>query len=154
MSNIIEVKYGLIEREELNREEIDDLMEAELARKEGHTPYSKFPVGAAITANDGQLYVGWKVEIAAYDGLHAPVNAIGQMSAKSRGSGLKRITVVGGPEGKEQGKPITPCKACRQKLLEFVRPEDNPQIIVAGTSGKILRMLLKDVLPQSLTRQK
>ena len=148
MSNIIEVEYDLVERSELNRDEIDDLMEADLARKESHAPYSNFPVGAAITANDGQLYVGWKLENPENDGLHAAENALGQMPAKSRVTGIKRITMVGGPREGYYDDAVTPCNPCRQQLLEFVRPEDNPLIIMAGTRGKVLRVYLKNELPQ------
>jgi cytidine deaminase len=45
-----------------------------------HAPYSKFPVGAAIRADDGRIYAGANIEVISFpEGWCAETTAIGHM---------------------------------------------------------------------------
>ena len=87
---------------------------AERVRRNAHVPYSHFPVGAAILADDGAIYAGCNVENAAYPlGNCAEASAIAAMIA----AGAKRITriyITGNGD-----VPVTPCGGCRQRIREF-----------------------------------
>jgi cytidine deaminase len=95
--------------------EISDLLEAATrARENAYAPYSKFPVGAAIRAEDGRIYAGANVENAAFpQGQCAEATAIGAMVS----AGARRITemlVIA-----EGAVLCTPCGGCRQRIREF-----------------------------------
>ncbi len=136
-----------LSRDDLTDEERGDIEATTAARDEAYAPYFNFSVGAGIRTNDGEFHVGWNVENCAGLILHAEDNAIGSISRKSRESGIKRITIVGGPTEGGSETPIAPCGSCRQKLLEFLRTEDDPDVVMAGTRGNIRRMKLKDMVP-------
>ena len=115
---------------------------AEKVRGKAHAPYSKFHVGAAILADDGNIYAGCNVENAAYPlGNCAEASAIAAMIA----GGGKRITrlFVTGPGD----VPVTPCGGCRQRIREFA--ELNTPIICLGVDGKPLMTTLGELLPHS-----
>lgn len=115
---------------------------AEQARQHAHVPYSKYPVGAAILADDGNIYAGCNVENAAYPQGHcAETSAISVMIA----AGAKRIETiyVTGP-GKD---PVTPCGGCRQRIREFANL-DVP-VISHGVNGERMIMTLGELLPHS-----
>jgi len=115
---------------------------AEAIRPRAHVPYSHFHVGAAILADDGNIYAGCNIENAAYPlGNCAEASAIAAMIA----GGGKRITriFVTGPGS----APVTPCGGCRQRIREFA-DVDTP-VICLGVEGKPLETTLQALLPHS-----
>lgn len=101
---------------------------AEKVRENAYVPYSHYQVGAAILADDGQIYAGCNVENIAYPlGNCAEASAIATMI----GAGAKRIEriYITGP-GNE---PVTPCGGCRQRLREFADPDTT--VICHGVEG-------------------
>ncbi|MEO8739172.1 MAG: cytidine deaminase [Casimicrobiaceae bacterium] len=84
------------------------------AARHAYAPYSSFPVGAAVLADDGQIYAGANVENAAYGlAMCAERNAIFQ----AIGSGARQIRAVA--VYTPTTKVTTPCGACRQVIAEF-----------------------------------
>jgi cytidine deaminase len=118
------------------------LAAAEDVRRRAHAPYSRFPVGAAILADDGKIYAGCNVENAAYhEGNCAETSAIAAMVAGG-GRRIDRVLVVGPGD-----RPVTPCGGCRQRIREFAAP-DTP-ITCCAEHGDPLRVTLEDLLPHS-----
>ena len=116
---------------------------AKAVRKNAHVPYSRFHVGAAILAEDGEIYAGCNVENAAYPlGSCAEASAISAMIAGGA-KRIKRIFIVG--SGSE---PVTPCGGCRQRIREFGDPDI--MVVSFGVDGqKPLRQTLEQLLPHS-----
>ena len=115
---------------------------AEAIRAKAYAPYSHFSVGAAILADDGQIYSGCNIENAAYpQGNCAEASAISAMIA----GGAKRITriYVTGPGS----APVTPCGGCRQRIREFA--DLNVTVIAHGVEGEALVCTLEQLLPHS-----
>jgi cytidine deaminase len=112
------------------------------ARESAYAPYSKHPVGAALSTANGQLFSGCNVENAAYpEGVCAEAGAISAMIL----AGEKQIkdVVIAGPND-----PLcTPCGGCRQKIREF--STSKTQIHVVSRSGKVNSFLFTDLLPES-----
>lgn len=78
-----------------------------------YAPYSKYPVGAAGTADDGRLVTGCNVENASYGlTLCAECGLISQLIAGGGG----RLTAFCCVDG--SGRLIMPCGRCRQLLWE------------------------------------
>ena len=120
-----------------------DLLEAALkARANAYAPYSRFPVGAALRAEDGRVYAGANVENASYpEGLCAEAAAIAAMVA----AGARRIAeLVVVAEGEALG---TPCGACRQRIREFAGP--GAKVHVAGPEGLRRSFTVAELLPHA-----
>ena len=115
---------------------------AEAIRAKAYAPYSRFTVGAAILADNGQTYSGCNIENAAYPvGNCAEASAIAAMIA----GGGKRITriYVTGPGT----APVTPCGGCRQRIREF--SDLDITVISHGVEGEPLVATLEQLLPHS-----
>jgi len=110
------------------------------ARENAYAPYSKFQVGAAILAADGEIYAGCNVENAAYpEGQCAEAGAISAMVAGGSLE-IKQIYIV-----KKGGGRVAPCGGCRQKINEFAGA-DVP-IFVQGKDGESQTYTLGELLP-------
>ncbi len=115
---------------------------AEAVRARAYAPYSRFHVGAAILADDGNIYAGANIENAAYPiGNCAEASAIAAMIA----GGAKRIMriYVTGPGS----APVTPCGGCRQRIREFA--DQDVTVISHGVEGKPLHQTVAQLLPHS-----
>lgn len=109
-----------------NREEIDfkDLFEqAAEAGKKSYSPYSRFPVGAALLMEDGEVVTGCNVENRSF-GLTNCAERTAVFSAVARGYKSFRAAAIAASEA---DYPVGPCGACRQVLTEFA-PPDTPVI--------------------------
>ncbi|AXI45404.1 cytidine deaminase [Sulfitobacter sp. SK012] len=118
-----------------------DLRDAATAvRKNAHTPYSNFKVGAAIRGASGALYLGCNVENVAYpEGTCAEAGAIAAMVAAGETKLTEAYVIAGSP------MPVTPCGGCRQKLAEFGAGE--VVVTMATTGGAEQQMTLAELLP-------
>ncbi|QYO77367.1 cytidine deaminase [Devosia salina] len=128
----------------MTMQEIDKALfaAAEAVRAKAYAPYSKFQVGAAILADDGQIYAGCNVENAAYPvGNCAEPSAIAAMLAGG-GKRIRRVYVTGPGTA-----PVTPCGGCRQRIREFADPD--VEIISHGVDGEPLVQTLEQLLPHS-----
>ena len=106
------------------------------------SPYSNFPVGAAILADDGNIYKGCNVENISYPiGICAESGAIAAMIC---GGGKKIIEmVVFAPTD----KLISPCGACRQRIKEFA--DKQTPIHLADKNGIQKSFTIEELLPFS-----
>jgi cytidine deaminase len=118
-----------------------DLFEAaRAAMARSHSPYSHFPVGAAIRSMDGRVFSGANIENAAFpEGLCAEAVAIAAMVM----AGQTRIVEVAVLAEKKALCP--PCGGCRQKLAEFAGPEARVWLCDAEGPKTVMRMA--DLLP-------
>ncbi len=107
-----------------------------------HAPYSKFQVGAAILASNGEIYVGCNVENAAYpEGWCAETSAIAAMVAAGQ-SEIVEIAVIA-----EKMPKVTPCGGCRQRIAEF--GSANTMVHLCDANAIIETVRLGDLLPKS-----
>lgn len=117
-----------------------DLFEvATAAMQKAYAPYSKFPVGAALRTEAGEIYAGANIEVASYpEGWCAETTALGHYIMGGGGK-ITEIAVVA-----EKMARITPCGGCRQRLAEFAGPDaklhlcDETGIVQTLTMGEIL----------------
>ncbi len=109
------------------------------ATRHAYIPYSHYPVGAALRAQDGTVYSGCNVENASY-----PVTICAERVAlvKSVSEGRQRfdlLAVVTPNAG-------SPCGMCRQMLYEFA---PDLRVILANLEGEIAYDgMLHDLLPR------
>ena len=94
---------------------------AKAAQKNSYSPYSRYPVGAAVLAESGRIYTGCNVENASF-GLAICAERVAIFKAVSHGE--KRISALC-----VAAKSAKPCGACRQVIIEFA-PKDAEMIYV------------------------
>lgn len=105
-----------------------------------YVPYSKFPVGAALSTKDGQIFTGCNIENASYP-LTNCAERTAMFKAVSEGQrSFDYLVVTGNTEG-----PISPCGACRQVLVEFCEP-DMP-VLLTNKKGKLKETTVSELLP-------
>ncbi len=126
---------------ELTADRIQRLLaEAERARDQAYAPYSKFPVGAALSCEDGSIVLGCNVENASYPlGLCAERAAVSTAVVQGHRQ-FVAIAVVGRGE-----MALTPCGGCRQVLSEF----GDLWVIAAGDLAGPVR--LSQLLPRAFS---
>ena len=121
------------------------IREAEKARKEAYTPYSKFKVGAAILCADGKIFTGCNIENASF-GMSVCAERVAIFKAVSEGSTkFEAIAVIG-----DTDKPCSPCGACRQVISEF--GEDIP-LIMANLKGDVKIKKIRELLPEAFGKK-
>ena len=80
-------------------------------RRHSYSPYSHFPVGAAVLMESGRVFGGCNIENASYP-LSNCAERTAIFKALSEGErGFKALAVVADTE-----RPCSPCGACRQVL--------------------------------------
>ena len=122
-----------------------DLFEAARAAMAfAHAPYSKFPVGAAIRAEDGKIYAGANIENLSFpQGWCAEPTAISHMIM----SGNKKIVEMAVIAEKLPLCP--PCGGCRQKIAEFATAKT--PIYLCDETGVKKTMTMDELLPHSFS---
>ncbi|KIQ04528.1 cytidine deaminase [Agrobacterium tumefaciens] len=107
-----------------------------------HAPYSKFPVGAAIRAEDGKIYKGANIENLSFpQGWCAEPSAISAMVM----GGARKITEIAVIAEKLALCP--PCGGCRQKIAEFASADT--KIYLCDDAGVQKVMTMEELLPFS-----
>ncbi|MBU1313582.1 cytidine deaminase [Pseudorhizobium marinum] len=118
-----------------------DLFEAaRAAMSKSYAPYSKFPVGAAIRADDGKIHVGANIENISFpQGWCAEPSAISAM-IMAGGRRIEEIAVIA-----EKLPLCTPCGGCRQKIAEFASAET--RIYLCDDLGVQKTVTMGELLP-------
>lgn len=122
---------------------------ASAARAKAHAPYSNYAVGAAMLADDGNIYAGCNIENAAFpEGWCAETTAIGHL-VMGGGKRIVKAVVVASRIDTERvpgGRFCTPCGGCRQRLMEFAA-SPAIEIWAADPEGKSQRFTMAELLP-------
>ena len=118
------------------RQNLIDL--ANESRKAAYSPYSNYPVGAALRAKNGKIYTGVNVENAAY-----PVTMCAERVAlfKAVSEGEREFDVI----SVVTDNGGSPCGSCRQVLAEFGL---DIVVLIADGKGKLTEEIsIRDLLP-------
>jgi len=112
------------------------------ALQHAYAPYSGYPVGAAVLANDGHVYTGSNIENAVY-----PLTVCAERVAitKAISEGAQRILAV----AVATANGGTPCGACRQVMQEFSAPA--MPVFIARTDGSYRQRTLEELLPEGFS---
>ncbi len=121
---------------------------ASRAAKQSYSPYSHFPVGAALLTAGGKIILGCNVENASF-GLTLCAERVAVLKAISAGKRkFKALAVVGG-----RGKGVRPCGACLQVLAEFCEPDLPVFLAPLDDLEKNETFSLAELLPHSFSLQ-
>lgn len=126
------------------------LQKAIEASQLAYAPYSKFYVGAALELLDGTIVMGSNQENASYP-LCLCAERVALAAASNYNIAVKTIAVMARNPRAILTKPISPCGACRQVILETERRFDQKiRIILYGETGEVYLIESgQDLLPLS-----
>ncbi len=105
---------------------LNDLAEADVnliskaieIAKKSYSPYSKFPVGAAVLLDNGEVFAGNNQENIAYpSGTCAERTVLNYVHANYPNHKIKVIAITA--LASSSSIPVTPCGFCRQVLVEM-----------------------------------
>ena len=121
---------------------LESLLEnARKARNAAYSPYSQFPVGAALETKSGQVFTGCNVENLSL-GLTICAERNAVFAAVAAGErDFVRIVIVA-----DSRDPVTPCGACRQVLAEF---SEDLEVRCVNLQGNEFLARLGDLLPRA-----
>ncbi|HEY0827423.1 MAG TPA: cytidine deaminase [Bacilli bacterium] len=123
------------------------LGQAVQAREEAYAPYSCFKVGCALLGEDNRVFLGCNVENASY-GLTNCAERTALFRAIADGYkpySFKAIAIAG-----DVSRPLAPCGACRQVLVELCSP--GMRVIMGNTKGEYIESTVSELLPGAFDR--
>ena len=119
---------------------------AALGLKNSYSPYSKFPVGAAVLTDKGIFY-GCNVENASFGGTVC-AERVAFLKAKSEGAKKFYDVLVLTP----RETPVPPCGLCLQTMAEFLPPHGKVYLATTG-KGRTKDLTFQQLLPESFSRK-
>ncbi|MGL4361933.1 MAG: cytidine deaminase [Cellulosilyticaceae bacterium] len=115
------------------------IKKAKEVMKNAYAPYSNFQVGAALLADNGEIYTGCNVENASFGATNcAERTAIFKAISEGEQS-FKAIAIVS-----SSGEYTYPCGICMQVIGEFM-PQGS--VILENSQGEIKKNTVKELLP-------
>ncbi|BAX70086.1 MULTISPECIES: cytidine deaminase [Leuconostoc] len=115
---------------------------ANQALNDTYTPYSHFPVGAALLGVNGEIFKGVNIENVSF-GLTNCAERTAIFTAIAAGQRHFHGLVISG----RTDEPIAPCGACRQVMVEFFDPE--MPIWLINEQGKEIETNIAELMPGS-----
>lgn len=115
------------------------------AKKNSYSPYSKFPVGAALLTESGKVYTGVNVENVSFGATNcAERTAVFKAVSEDGELKIKALAICGGND-----IILFPCGICRQVILEF--GDKDTKIICGNKKGDFKVFTLGELLPNAFT---
>lgn len=137
--------------DELTPEDRELMEAAKDATARSYAPYSKFSVGAAARLANGRIVTGNNQENAAYpSGLCAERTTLFYANSQYPGQAILVLAVAARTETDFIDRPIPPCGACRQVMLEMEMIHKQPfRILLYGKEEIYEIEKTGDLLPLS-----
>lgn len=137
-----------MEAQKRDRELIQAAMEA---RERAYAPYSGYLVGAALLADDGEIFQGCNIENASYGATNCAERTAFFKAVSQGKRKFHAIAIVGGSRTVKQGDIFPdmayPCGVCRQVMREFCGPDF--RILVGRSAEDYEEYTLEELLPKS-----
>ncbi|MCZ2259355.1 cytidine deaminase [Sporosarcina sp. G11-34] len=128
----------------MNKEKL--IEESKVAREKAYVPYSKFPVGAALLAEDGAIYHGCNIENSAYSMANCAERTAFFKAVSDGVRTFKALAVVADTEG-----PVSPCGACRQVIAEFC--DGAMPVYLTNLKGEVFETTVAQLLPGAFSKE-
>ena len=112
--------------------------------KHAYVPYSHFPIGAVLVANDGSIYTGVNIENASFSLTNCGERTAIFKAVSEGQRDFSELIVYG-----ETERPISPCGACRQVMVEFFKPD--LKVTLVAKDKTTVEMTVGELLPYSFT---
>ena len=150
MKNLkITAKIQICSYGELQQEEKKLIELAKDACTRAYAPYSQFQVGAAVLLANGKIVTGNNQENVAFpSGLCAERTTLFYANSQFPDQTVKSLAVAAYTQGDFLDRPISPCGACRQVVLETEMRYKKPvRIYLYGKSEIYIIEGIENLLP-------
>ena len=138
---IITAVIKVYQYDELNEADQALVKTAKDATARSYSPYSHFSVGAAVLLGNGIVVTGTNQENAAYpSGLCAERTTLFYANSQYPDQPVVTLAVAARTEKDFIDRPIPPCGACRQVLLETEKRFGKPMRILLYSKSDIYIM--------------
>lgn len=149
---ILQTKVKVCTLDELPAADREAVEAARRATANSYAVYSHFNVGAAVRLEDGTIVCGTNQENAAYpSGLCAERTTLFWANSQYPDKAVDLLAIAARTDSGELERPIPPCGACRQVILETEKRFNRPvRIILYGSSEcYVIEDGIKALLPLS-----
>ena len=116
---------------------------ARVAAQNAYAPYSRFPVGAAVLTERGDIVAGANIENASYG-----LTVCGERVAIQTAAALGHRTILAVAVSAPRAPGTTPCGACRQVINEF-KPSGRELLVLLDNGDTVETVTLSVLLPVS-----
>lgn len=124
--------------------ENNELLEvAKKAMQKAYAPYSGFLVGAALVADNGEVYSGCNIENASFGATLCAERTAISMAVADGNRNISKIAIVSSSE-----EYTFPCGICRQVMAEFMKPDS---MIILSEGNNVKEFRLDELLPHSFS---
>ena len=132
---ILQTRIKVCAVEELTQQDREVVDAARKATANSYAVYSGFNVGAAVRLSNGIVVSGTNQENAAYpSGMCAERTTLFWANSQYPDKPVEVLAIAARTADGELERPITPCGACRQVVLETEKRFNTPvRIILYGT---------------------
>lgn len=131
--------------EKLDEKTIESLIEKAFEMMNfSYVPYSRYTVGAALLAKNGNIYTGCNIENISFGATNCAERTAVFKAVSEGVKDFKAIAIAGGP-GKIITDYCTPCGICRQVLKEFC--DDDFIFILAKSRSEYKIFSMNEILP-------
>lgn len=118
---------------------------ADSVKENAYVPFSRFQVGAALLAADGQVFTGVNVENSSFGGTICAERTAFVKAISEGARGFSAIAIA------SSGGEALPCGICRQFMYEFCPELD----VITGKDENSLRVQpLNRLLPEGFRLEK
>lgn len=150
----LNITFNIYQYEELNKSDSKLIDKACEMTEHSYAPYSKFYVGAAALLKSGIVVTGSNQENAAYpSGLCAERTALFAANSLYPDYPVIALAIAARNTQGFLKKPIPPCGACRQVMLETENRFNHPiRILLYGTEAIYEVKSVVDLLPLSFDK--
>ena len=147
----LKIEIGFCSVDELKEADRELVEAARQATANSYSPYSHFSVGADLRLSDGEIIIGANQENAAFpSGLCAERTAMFAAQAQCPSQSVVALAIAAQNNGVPTARPVAPCGACRQSLIEIEERYKRPmKVLLCGTEGVYIVNSVKDLLPLS-----
>ena len=134
------------QREKIMDETIKNLISKAIdAKNYAYAPYSNYKVGAALLADNDEVYTGCNIENSAYSPTNCAERTAFFKAVSEGNRKFKAIAITGGENNKE-GSFCSPCGVCMQVMTEFCDIETF-KIMLANSENDYVIYTLKQLMP-------
>lgn len=147
----LQATLHVLREEELSHDDKRLVDKAKEMTQHSYAPYSRFRVGAAVLLADGTIVGGSNQENAAYpSGLCAERTTLFYANSQYPDQAVCALAIAARTESGFIDRPISPCGACRQVILETEKRFGGPiRILLYGKEETYLVEGIGALLPLS-----
>jgi cytidine deaminase len=124
------------------------ISQAQIACRSAYAIYSGFLVGAAVLLENGNIVLGSNQENASFpNGQCAERVAMFASASRYPAIPVRKLAVVATCQRTASHRPVMPCGACRQTIMEYQLLQQSPiEILMQGAGGGFLVASSADML--------